>query len=273
MCKNYVKCIDKNYLLNELVLKDAEQIVAELRVFSTLGRPSISLSHALNGIYYLLKTGLQWAALPYCFGSKSSIHRVFQKLRRAGFFEKLWHKELQRYDQIQGLALDVQTSDCTHIKAPLGQQKTGNSPVDRRKLGTKRSIITDKNGVVIGCSLDGGNRHDSILFDASIRSIPKWLRQPRYKEMHLDSAYDSKKIKTILFNFYYVPRITKNRRHSKIDFIQKKERKRWVVESSHSWMNRFRRLLIRFEKLANNYLALMQFALSIITFNKSRVSG
>lgn len=273
MCKNYVKCIDKAYLLHELVLKDAEQIVAELRVFSTIGRPLISLAHALNGIYYLLKTGLPWRALPYCFGSKSSIHRVFQKLRRAQFFEKLWHKELQRYDQIQGLALDVQTADCTHIKAPLGQQKTGKSPVDRRKLGTKRSIITDKNGVVIGCSLDGGNRHDSVLFDASIRSIPKWLNQPKYKEMHLDSAYDSKKIKTILFNFYYVPRIAKNRRHSKINLIQKTERKRWVVESSHSWMNRFKRLLIRFEKLADNYLALMQFALSIITFNKSRVSG
>lgn len=271
MCKNYRKCIDSKFLLNDSLFKDAEEIVVKLEIFSTFGRPPISLENGLNGIFYLLKTGIQWQALPKCFGSKSAVNRLFKRLREAGFFKKLWHKELEKYDQIHGLNLEIQTSDCTHIKAPLGQEKTGESPVDRRKLGTKRSIITDEKGIVIGCALDRGNRHDSMLFEASIRSIPLWINQPKYKEMHLDSAYDCQKIKTILFNFYYVPRIAKNKRRLKTVNFQKTERKRWIVESSHSWMNRFRRLLIRFEKLADNYLALMQFAFSIITFNKLRV--
>src|SRR5205807_7837220 len=125
-----------------------------------------------------------------------------------------------------------------------GREKTGKSPVDRRKLGTKRSIIVDKNGIVIGCALGAGNRHDSTLFEASIRSIPLFLIQPRYKEMHLDSAYDSKYTRVILFNYYYVPKISKNKRNSKkIIIASASEKKRWIVEGAHSWMNRFKRLL------------------------------
>lgn len=271
MCKTencYETCINKEFLLNDTLLEHAKEIVTKLEIKSTIGRPSIDFIRALNGIYYLLRTGIPWNAMPRCFGSSSAIHRLFQRLRVAKFFEKLWYKELQAYDLNHGLKLQIQASDCTHIKSPLGQEKTGKSPVDRRKLGTKRSIIVEQNGIVIGCALGAGNRHDSQLFEASIRSIPSCINQPHYKEMHLDSAYDSKKTSVILFNFYYVPKVSKNKRNSKLSIPPNQEKKRWIVESAHSWMNRFRRLLIRFEKYANNYLALMQFSFSIITFNK-----
>ena len=270
MCKFecYKTCINKDFLLNEKIIKHAQEIISELKFKSRVGRPSINFIQGLNGIYYLLKTGIIWKAIPRCFGSASAIHRLFQKLRKLGFFQKLWHKELQIYDQIQGLNLEVQASDCSHIKAPLGQEKTGKSPVDRKKLGTKRSIIVEKNGIVIGASLSSGNRHDSKLFYDSIQSIPAFLKQPNYKEMHLDSAYDSEYIHTILFNKYYVPKICKNKRNSKILVTHKTEKKRWIVESAHSWMNRFRRLLIRFEKLAQNYFAFMQMSFAITIFNR-----
>lgn len=267
----YQTCIRKEFLLDEKMLKHAKEIVIKLKIKSSFGRPPIDFVAGLNCIYYLLKTGIQWKALPRCFGSSSAVHRFFQKLRAAKFFEILWHKELQEYDAICGLNLEIQAGDCAHIKAPLGQEKTGKSPVDRRKLGTKRSIIVDKNGVAIGCALGGGNQHDSKLFEASIRSIPTCIKQPFNKEMHLDSAYDSKSIRVVLFNYGYVPKITKNKRNSKMPVPVKTEKKRWVVESAHSWMNRFRRLLIRFEKRAENYLALMQFALSITTCRKIRL--
>lgn len=267
----YQTCIRKEFLLDEKILKHAEEILMKLKIKASSGRPPIDFVTALNGIYYLLRTGIQWKALPRCFGSSSAVHRFFQKLRSAKFFEILWYKELQEYDLIHGLNLEVQAGDCAHIRAPLGQEKTGKSPVDRRKLGTKRSIVVDKNGVTIGCALGGGNQHDSKLFEASIRSIPPCISQPFSKEMHLDSAYDSKSTRVILFNYGYVPKISKNKRNSKVFAPVKTEKKRWVVESAHSWMNRFRRLLIRFEKHANNYLALMQFAVSITTFKKIRV--
>lgn len=276
MCKVkncYKKCINKAFLLNDKLLKHAQEIVINLKIKARVGRPSMDLIVGLNGIYYLLKTGIQWQAIPRCFGSSSAIHRLFQKLRGSSFFELLWHKELQEYDRTIGLNLEIQAGDCAHIKAPLGREKTGISPVDRRKLGTKRSIIVDRNGVAIGCALGPGNRHDSKLFEASIRSIPSFIDHPIYQEMHLDKAYDAKFIRVILFNRNYIPKIAKNKRNSKKPALIANEKKRWIVESSHSWMNRFRRLFVRFEKIASNYLALMQFALSVNTFNKIRVSG
>jgi len=271
MCKTnncYKTCINDKYKLSERILTHSKEIVSDLKIKSNIGRPGIEFERGLSGIFYLLKTGIQWNALPRCFGSYSAVHRLFQMLRIARFFEKLWHRELQEYDKIQGLNLSVQAADCAHIKSPLGQEKTGKSPVDRKKLGTKRSIIVEKTGIVIGYALGSGNRHDSTLFEASVRSIPLFLIQPLSKEMHLDSAYDSKQIRVILFNYYYVPKISKNNRNSKTKVTQKTEKKRWIVESTHSWINRFRRLLVRFEKLASNYLALMHFSFSIITSNR-----
>ncbi len=46
--------------------------------------------------------------------------------------------------------------------------------------------------------------------------------------------------------------------------------RRWVVEVAHSWFNRFRRLLIRWEKKGQNYLALVQLAAVLIIYRKLR---
>lgn len=81
MCKTnncYKTCINKNYLLKEELLKHAEEIVSQLQIKSSVGRPGIELDRGLNGIYYVLKTGIQWNGLPRCFGSYSAVHRLFQ---------------------------------------------------------------------------------------------------------------------------------------------------------------------------------------------------
>jgi transposase len=49
--------------------------------------------------------------------------------------------------------------------------------------------------------------------------------------------------------------------------------RRWVVERTHSWLNRFGRLLIRWEKKVENYLAMLPFACAWITFRAARVFG
>ena len=91
---------------------------------------------------------------------------------------------------------------------------------------------------------------------------------PLNKRLHLDSAYDSKEIHTLLFNKNYIPQITKNRRRSENVPIRNNSSVRWSVERTHSWINRFQRLFVRFEKKASNYLALVHFSCSSIISNK-----
>jgi transposase len=45
--------------------------------------------------------------------------------------------------------------------------------------------------------------------------------------------------------------------------------RRWIVEAAHSWMNRFRKILVRFEKLGSSYLGLLMFACAFIAFRKA----
>lgn len=49
--------------------------------------------------------------------------------------------------------------------------------------------------------------------------------------------------------------------------------RRWVVERTHSWINRFRRLLIRWEKKAENYLGMLELACAYIAFRAAEVFG
>ena len=53
---------------------------------------------------YILRTGIRWKALPREYGSSSSVHRYFKKWKAAGFFLKLWKKELAEYDELEGIA-------------------------------------------------------------------------------------------------------------------------------------------------------------------------
>lgn len=245
-----------------------EENLSKIDLKRKFGRPLLDLKRTINGIYYALKTGCQWNAVPRCFGSSSAIHRAFTKLVSLDFFKQLWHAELLRYNATNRSQLFNQALDCSHVKAPLGQEQTGNSPVDRRKLGTKRSIVTDSNGVVLGCALGSGNQHDQTLFVETVLSIPRPLRPKNFnKTMHLDAAFDSADTRTALFNLSYIPRISPNKRRYKL--VQKTMRtKRWFVERTHSWMNRFRKLLIRYEKRKSNDLALMHFVFAIIVFRR-----
>ena len=50
------------------------------------GRPRVNLRGVANGIFYLLRTGCQWKALPPQFGSPSTVHRYFQEWSQHGYF-------------------------------------------------------------------------------------------------------------------------------------------------------------------------------------------
>jgi|GEM_PF-2553262 len=264
----YQICINKSFLIPKNLLKQIKKIITELSINAKTGRPQINSERAINGIYYLLRTGIHWKALPRCFGSTSAIHRYFTKLVSLDFFKKLWFHELQEYDRKHGLKLQKQAMDCAHRKSPLGREKSGKSPVDRRKLGSKLSILSEEKGVIIGLAMGSSNQHDSTLFIETLKSVPQFLNQPCYKVMNLDSAYDSVFVKTALFNWYYVPKIAPNQRRNKIPPKNPLGYSRWFIEPVHAWINKFRAIFTRYSKAANNYLAYAQFAAAIIIFKK-----
>ena len=88
--------------------------------------------------------------------------------------------------------------------------------------------------------------------------------------MCLDKGYDYDEVRTLLAAQGYTPHI--RRRGEEIAdkrVIPGYRARRWVVERTHSWLNRFRRLLIRWEKNVENYAALLHLAFAIIAFRQA----
>ena len=83
----------------------------------------MNLRGVVDGIFYLLRTGCQWKALPPSYGSPSTVHRYFQEWARLGIFGRLWKVCLMDYDRRRGIAWKWQSLDGTMTKSPLGGEK------------------------------------------------------------------------------------------------------------------------------------------------------
>ncbi len=83
----------------------------------------------------------------------------------------------------------------------------------------------------------------------------------------MDKGYAYEEVRQLAEEFSFtlhLPRVSKRAKAKKRS--ARKKPRRWVVERGHSWMNRFRRLLVRWEKREDTYLAMLHFALGLITW-------
>jgi len=114
--------------------------------------------------------------------------------------------------------------------------------------------------VPIGVAISGANTHDQKLLFETLDSIP--ISRPRRadgRRQHLcgDMGYDCQAIRGRLRRRRYEPHIKSRREEREAKRTKRKRARRWVVERAASWLNRYRRLLVRWEKKAVNYLALL----------------
>ena len=234
------------------------------------GRKPLPKRQVLEGIFYVLRTGCQWKAVPKEYGAGSSIHQYFQEWAVAGFFEKIWAKGLETYDELEGIGWEWQSVDGCMVKAPLARESVGKNPTDRGKMGTKRSILTDEKGIPLAVVLSGANTHDVKLLadtlDGVIISRPE-PDEESPQNLCLDAGYTGHQdeVEARGYIAHIRPRgEEKKELERNPDF----HARRWVVEVTHSFLNRFRKLLVRFEKKADNYLALVHFAFAVIVWRK-----
>ena len=171
----------------------------------------------------------------------------------------------------------TQSMDGALTKAPLGGEKTGPNPTDRGKSGVKRSLLTEGHGVPIGLVAEGANRHARKLTRAPVESLIVERPEPtaeRPQGMCLDAGYDYDEVDAILKEFGFSAHVRPRGEEAKaIKHVAGFKARRWVVERAHSWMNRFRRLLIRWDKKPQNYLAFLHFACGLIAFRAAGVFG
>jgi putative transposase len=239
------------------------------------GRPRNNLRDVADGIFYCLRTGCHWKAIPPHICPGSTCHDYFQEWRELGIFEALWEVALEHYEDVKGLDLEWQSIDGAMNKAPLGGEDTGPNPTDRGKSGTKRSLQTDAAGIPIGLATSGANVHDKRLveptFEHKERMIPEGCD---CEEEHVcaDKGYDYPDTEELMEVHGYIAHI-RSRGEEAHELEVGKKARRWVVERTHGWLNRFRRLLIRWEKKTENFFGLLELACAYFTFRRAEVFG
>ena len=129
----------------------------------------------------------------------------------------------------------------------------------------------------IGLAIEGANRNDMKMVRETLESIPVPRPKPTAEEpqgMCMDKGYDYDEVRQIVEEFGFTAQIKARGEEAKE--IKRRagfKARRWVVERTHSWMNRFRGILIRWCKKPENYIAMLHFALAIITYRCAGLSG
>jgi putative transposase len=177
---------------------------------------------------------------------------------------------------LRGIQWSWQALDGAMTKAPLGGEATGKNPTDRAKLGTKRSLWTDGRGAPLAVCADGANTHDKCLVEDTINSSPikrPWPRRGKRQHLCMDKGYDYHDLRQLLAEYGFTVHIPRRGQPKRRLALLGYRARRWVVERTHSWINRFRRLLIRWEKRVDNYESLLFFACAWFTLRIAGVFG
>jgi transposase len=147
-------------------------------------------------------------------------------------------------------------------------KKTGPSPTDQRKAGSKHHLITDAQGIPLAGILTAANVNDVTQLIPLVDAIPRIagkVGRPRHKPdvVQGDRGYDSEPYRQVLRSRGIEPVIAK--RYSKHG--SGLGATRWVIERTLSWLHQNRRLRVRYERLPEIHEAFPSIAFAMLCWN------
>jgi len=160
---------------------------------------------------------------------------------------------------------------------PLGGSDTGPDPTNRGKLGSKRHVLSDERGVPLAVVISAANRNDMKVADAVLDSLVVERPTPDAQHpQHLcrDKGFDYPETRQAAEQRGYIVHTP----HKGLDTPppppeQRQPARRWTIERTNSWHNRFRKLRVRYEKYSENYLGLTHIACFLLTYRIRQVLG
>ena len=222
-------------------------------------------------ILKVLYTGIQWKELPINKGinGKPEIHytgifKQYAKWSNDGSLKKAFEASVGLLHNEGELDVSVLNGDGTNTVAKKGGDGIGYSG-HKHQRGEKVVAITDKNGNVIApYTIAPVNVSDCILLPDSLKNLSEIARNLgisiKGSILNLDGIFDSKKNRKAIFNRGMIPNIPENKRNRKKN---KRGRKRLFNESIHklrhnvertfAWEDKFKRLLLRFERIQSRH--------------------
>jgi putative transposase len=138
-------------------------------------------------------------------------------------------------------------------------------------------VLVEADGIPVGVAVDGANRPDGKLAEETLDSIPVGRPEPTPADpqgLCVDKAYVGDEVADLAAEFQFTLHIpAKGEEATQAKQHARAKARRWVVERTHSWMNRFRGILIRWNKKPANYIAMLHMAFAFIIYGRMGLFG
>lgn len=252
------------------------------------GRPRRDDRTIFDGLIWLTRNGGQWATPPREFGPKSIVHDRFRKWIAHGCFDAAWARRLVVHDGAVGIDGQWRAADECIVKAPLGNKggrRDGGDRAQPRRAGQVR-LQTAPADRGAGrphrrCAVGGQpHRHEEAGRPAGrhrgrgATAAAGRGRGAGGRELCLARGYADDECRAAAAERGDRAHIPPARRQGHPlpppGHPDRHPPRRRVVEVAHSWFDRFRHLLIRWDKRADHYLAYVHLAACLIVYREIR---
>jgi len=232
------------------------------------GRPRVPNLVALRVIWYVLASGVRWEDVPRDLGcSGRTAHRRLRAWEDAGVWDHLHADLLRLLNEAGKLDADLVAIDSVLVRAFGGGELTGPNPTDRRRPGTKHTLMVDRRGVPLAIHTAPANASDHTQIVPLVLDFPEVPGRPgrpptKPKVLVADRGFDSDSTRWILRWLGIEPRIAKRKtaHGSGLGTV------RWVVERTISWIKGLRRMRVRYDRLGAIRNAWTTLAASAVCF-------
>jgi putative transposase len=153
---------------------------------------------------------------------------------------------------------------------PRGEKDAGPNPTDRAKPGYKDHLLVDGRGVPLSVVSTAANVNDGPMLSLVLNSLPIARPQPNRRHPHhlcLDAAFDTAQARAVVLVERYTGHIApKGRRPADPVVHPGGQARRWKVERTHAWHDRFRRLVVNWEHTLASRYAFLCLANALIAY-------
>lgn len=238
----------------------------------------LSNKTAFECFCYALRTGVAWKYVPVHGCGFSTAYKRVQSWVKQGVIREVWRHLLGLYSS-KKLADDPSWFktlfiDTTMIKNLAGTDCVGGNPTDRGRLGSKISMLCDRDRIPVSCVLYPANRQDCTTVEETVHAVPCPLTVDNRRTSHIvgDKAYSTKRIREFLCakRMRHVAESKKNsKRKIKLRPSDKQKLKqRHVVENLFCRLKQFKRVRHRMDRLVSAYEAGVQVAMCVMLLSK-----
>ena len=218
---------------------------------------TLSYEYILDRIMYVLETGCQWSHVEVCNGSWKTIYHYFSLWSKAHLFSTAYQHILNVYQKSKRIG-DKILVDTSFIKNIFGRDCIGPSPFDRGRNATKVSAVVDDTGIPLAFTFHPGNKNDSRTLFHTLRKSHIDLKG---KKLYADKIYDTEHCRHVIQNFEMKNMVSKK----KCITPSSDNRVRIVVEHTFSWLDKFRRIIVRYDGSVSRLRSFHYLAASQIT--------